>query len=146
MTSYTLDTDVIVSHLRDDRFASDTDTFLRRARGEKIRLVIPEVVYAELYTGVYLSKDSRAEESRVQKFLSVNGVEVRSRRSLKIARRAGELYANHLMEHKVPGTRILPDFLVAAQAEASSDALVTWNLGDYAHLSMSIRVLTPAQA
>ena len=54
----------------------------------KINLVIPDIVYAELYTGIFLSEDPKTEETRVQKFLGVNNIEVRGSRSLKIAKRA----------------------------------------------------------
>ena len=39
--------------------------------------------------------------------------------------------------------RILSDFIVAAQAEATADALITWNLVDYQHLGLKIPVFAP---
>ena len=97
MTTYSLDTNVLVSHLRDDRFARKTDRFLRRAMEKKTRLVISDVAYAELYTGIYLSGDPKSEEARVQSFAAVNNIEVKTSKSLRIARRAGELYSRHLI-------------------------------------------------
>lgn len=145
MTTFSLDTSVIISHLRGDRFAEETDSFLRRATVSKKQLVIPDVVYAELYTGIFLAHDSRLEETKVQSVLKVNGVEVRTSRSLKVARRAGELYSNGLKGEQ-PFRRILPDFLIAAQAEATSEAFVTWNESDYNDLGLRIPVLLPSEA
>ncbi len=143
--TYSLDTSVLVSHLTGDRFADDTDRFFRRAIEKKMRLVIPDVVYAELYTGIYLSEDPKAQETRIQKFLAVNGIEVRTSRSLKIAKRAGELYSRHL-GNKGGLRRILPDFLIAAQVEATSEGFLTWNVSDYQNLGLKIPVLSPDRA
>ena len=140
-----LDTSVLISHLKGDRFADDTDAFFRRGVANKARLVIPEVVYSELYTGIYLAEDPKTEETRVQRFLAVNGVEVRASKSLRSARRAGELYSRHLGNGAEP-RRILPDFLIAAQAEAISKVFVTWNPMDYLDLGLRIPVLNPNDA
>ena len=93
MTTLALDTSVLISHLSGDRFAEETDIFLRRAIENKRQLVIPDVVYSELYTGILLAPDPKVEEARVQSLLKVNSVEVRTSKSLKVARRAGELYS-----------------------------------------------------
>ena len=146
MTSYSLDANVLVSHLRDDRFAGETDRFFRRATRKKTRLVISDVVYAELYTGIYLSSDPKSEEARVQSFVAVNNIEVRTSKSLRIARRAGELYSRHLSGRGSGIQRILPDFLIAAQAEATSDALITWNVLDYKKLGLRIPIHSPDTA
>jgi len=37
----------------------------------------------------------------------------------------------------------LPDFLIAAQAEAISEAFVTWNVPDFKNLGLRIPVLSP---
>ena len=142
LTTLSLDTSVLISHLRGDRFAEETDSFLRRANEGKTQLVIPDVVYAELYTGIFLAFDPKVEESKVQSFLGVNGIEVRTSRSLKIVKRAGELYSKRL-RGRGEVQRILPDFLIAAQAEATSDGFVTWNKEDYEGLGLRIRVLRP---
>jgi predicted nucleic acid-binding protein len=146
MTVYSLDTNVIISHLRDDRFAKETDQFFRRAIEKEDRLVMPDVVYAELYTGIFLSENPKSEEARVQSFLAVNNVEVRSSRSLKVAKRAGELYSTHLNRRGIAIQRILPDFLIAAQAEATSRAFITWNEPDYKNLGLKIPIFSPAKA
>lgn len=145
MTTLTLDTSVLISHLSGDRFAEETGTFLRRAVENKRQLVIPDVVYSELYTGIFLASDPRVEEARVQSLLKVNGVEVRTSKSLKVARRAGELYSRGL-KGKAAFERILPDFLIAAQAEATSDEFVTWNEADYVGMGLRIPVLRPNKA
>ena len=110
-----------------------------------INLVIPDVVYSELYTGIYLSEDPKLEETRVQKFLGVNNIEVRTSRSLKTAKRAGELYARYL-DKKGNVRRILPDFLIAAQVEAISSGFVTWNPDDFNILELRIPILMPSNA
>jgi predicted nucleic acid-binding protein len=91
MTTLSLDTSVLISHLGGDRFAEETDLFLRRAMESKTQLVIPDVVYAELYTGIFLASDPKVEEAKVQGFLGVNNIEVRTSKSLKTVKRAGEL-------------------------------------------------------
>ena len=135
---------MLISHLRGDRFADETDSFLKLALAERKQLVIADVVYAELYTGIFLAHDPRAEEMKVQNLLKVNGVEVRTSRSLKVARRAGELYSK-VLKGSVPPGRILPDILIAAQAEATSQAFVTWNETDYKDLGLRIPVSTPSR-
>ena len=145
MTTYSLDTSVLISHLKGDVFATESDNFFRRAIQNKIGLVIPDVVYAELYTGIYLSQDPNSEETRVQKFLAVNNIEVRTSRSLKVARRAGEFYSKHLQKGEGM-RRILPDYLIAAQVEAISDAFVTWNALDYQGVGLRIPILLPKTA
>lgn len=142
--TYSLDTSVLISHLKGDHFADETDSFFRRAMEENKSLVIPDIVYSALYTGIYLSVNPKSEETRVQKFLAVNNIEIRTSRSLKIARRAGELYSKYLKRNNF--TRILPDFLIAAQVEATSEAFVTWNRGDFAGLKLKIPVLLPKTA
>ena len=145
MTTLALDTSVLISHLSGDRFAEETDNFLRRAIENKRQLVIPDVVYSELYTGIFLATDPKVEEARVQSLLKVNSVEVRTSKSLKVAKRAGELYSKGL-KGKTPFERILPDFLIVAQAEATSDELVTWNEDDYVGMGLRIPVLRPSKA
>jgi predicted nucleic acid-binding protein len=142
MKAISLDTSVLISHLCGDRFAEETDSFLRRATENKTQLVIPDVVYAELYTGIFLASDPKAEEAKVQSFLGINGIEVRTSRSLKVIKRAGELYSKRIRA-QAGVQRILPDFLIAAQAEATSEGFVTWNKEDYEDLGLRIRVLRP---
>jgi len=108
----------------------------------RTQLIISDVVYAELYTGIFLASDPKVEESRVQSLLGINGVEVRTSRSLKVIKRAGELYSKRL-RGRGQAQRILPDFLIAAQAEATSDGFVTWNKEDYEGLGLRIRALRP---
>ena len=52
---YSLDTNVIISHLKADKFSDDTDRFFAWVRGFGYDMYIADVVYAELYIGVYLS-------------------------------------------------------------------------------------------
>lgn len=142
-----LDTSVLISHLKGDHLADRTDEFFRRSMEEKASLVIPDIVYSELYTGIYLSEDPKSEETRVQRFLAVNNVEVRTSRSLKTAKRAGELYSTYLGTRGGGGAkRILPDFLIAAQAEGISEVFVTWNLEDYQDLELDIPVRSSENA
>lgn len=144
IATISLDTSVLISHLRGDRFADGTDSFLRRAVEGKKQLVIPDVVYAELYTGIYLAPNPKIEETRVQSLLKVNGVEVRTSKSLKVAKRAGELYSK-VLRGASSFDRILPDLLIAAQAEATSQAFATWNEADYRDLGLRIPVVMPSK-
>lgn len=51
--------------------------------------------------------------------------------SLRMSKRAGELYAKHLWKTKSTFKRILPDFIIGAHAGQYGDAFVTWNPSDY---------------
>jgi len=144
VATLSLDTSVLISHLSGDRFAQETDSFLRRAMEGKQQLVMPDVVYAELYTGIFLASDPKVEETRVQSLLKVNGIEVRTSRSLKVAKRAGDLYSK-VLRKAASFERILPDFLIAAQAEAISRAFITWNEADFKDMGLRIPVLNPSK-
>jgi len=76
ITSCSLDTSVLISHLKGDDFSDDTDSFFRRAIERKVNLSISDIVYSELYTGIYLSEHPASEETLVQRFLAVNNTEV----------------------------------------------------------------------
>jgi len=110
----------------------------------KQQLVMSDVVYAELYTGIFLASDPKVEETRVQSLLKVNGIEVRTSRSLKVAKRAGDLYSK-VLRKAASFERILPDFLIAAQAEAISRAFITWNEADFKDMGLRIPVLNPSK-
>jgi predicted nucleic acid-binding protein len=138
---YSLDTNVIISHFKGDRFSDETDSFFAWVKNSEHEMRIADIVYAELYTGVYLSNDPANEEKRLQRFLAVNNIEVKYTSS-KTAKRAGELYAKSLLKNKRSLKRILPDFIIGAHAEQYSDALVTWNPSDY---NIHKTVATPAE-
>jgi len=136
-----LDTNLIISHFKGDKFSDDTDSFFAWVRNVGHEMYVLDIVYSELYTGVYLSQDPALEEKRIQQFISVNEIEVKHV-SLKISKRAGELYAKHLLKHTKTFRRILPDFIIGAHAESHSDAFVTWNPSDY---DLNIAVMTPLE-
>ena len=138
---YLLDTNVIISHFKGDKFSDDTDRFFAFAKHAGHDMYIADIVYAELFTGVYLSNDPANEEKRLHRFLSVNNIEVKYTSS-KIAKRSGELYAKKLLKSKRSSSRILPDFIIGAHAEFYSDALVTWNPSDF---DLKKDVLTPVE-
>lgn len=139
-----IDTNVIVSHLKDDPFAEGTRNFLRWTRTTQQSLVMSEVVYAELYAGIALSSNPRLEEKRVQRLLAVNDVEVYLSGTLDIAKRAGQMYAKYLSERGVSRSGIIPDFLIGAHAESYGDIFVTWNPRDFREY-LSIPALTPTK-
>lgn len=139
---YSLDTNVIISHFKADKFSEDTDRFFAWVRESGHGLYIADIVYAELYTGIYLSEDPAPEERLIQKFLAVNGIEVKSP-STRVAKRAGEIYSKYLQKNNRSFKRILPDFIIGAHAEKYSDVLVTWNPSDY---RINIPVMTPVEA
>jgi len=138
---YLLDTNVIISHFKGDRFSDDTDSFFAWVKNAEHEIYISDIVYAELYTGVHLSNDAGNEEKRLQRFLAVNNIEVKYNSS-KIAKRTGELYANNLLKNKRSLKRILPDFIIGAHSEQHSDALITWNHSDY---DINKVVMTPVE-
>ena len=60
-----------ISHLRADVSVDETDSFFRRTMEDKqTQLVMSDVVYAELYAGIYMASDPESEEARVQGFLA----------------------------------------------------------------------------
>ena len=138
---YLLDTNVIISHFKGDKFSNDTDSFFAWVKNAGHEIYISDIVYAELYTGVYLSNDAANEEKRLQRFLAVNNIEVKYNSS-KTAKRAGELYAKNLLKNKRSVKRILPDFIIGAHAEQHSDILITWNHSDY---DINKAVMTPVE-
>jgi len=138
---YSLDTNVIISHFKGDKFSDHTDNFFSWVKDSGHELYIADIVYAELYTGVYLSNDSKSEEKRLQQFLGVNNIDVKYTSS-KTAKRAGEFYAKNLLKNKRSLKRILPDFIIAANAEHYSDALITWNPSDF---DINKEVMTPVE-
>jgi Predicted nucleic acid-binding protein, contains PIN domain len=139
---YSLDTNIIISHFKADKFSADTDRFFAWVKNSGHKIYIAGIVYAELYTGVYLSQNPALEGKQIERFLAVNDIEV-EHISSKIAKRAGELYARHLLKNKKNDfKRILPDFVIGAHAEQYSDALVTWNPSDY---DINIAVKTPVE-
>ncbi len=138
---YSLDTNVIISHFKGDKFSDDTDSFFAWVKNTGHEMCISDIVYAELYTGIYLSNDSANEEKRLQRFLAVNNIDVKYTTS-KTAKRSGELYAKSLLKNKRSLKRILPDFVIGAHAEQFGDALVTWNPSDY---DINKDVMTPVE-
>ncbi len=138
---YSLDTNVVISHFKGDRFSDDTDSFFAWVKDSGHEMYIADIVYAELYTGIYLSNDSSIEEKLLQRFLAVNNIEVKYTSS-KTAKRAGELYAKNLLKNKRSLKRILPDFIIGAHAEQYSDVLITWNPSDY---DINKEVMTPVE-
>ena len=138
---YLLDTNVIISHFKGDKFSGDTDRFFAWVKNAGHEIYISDIVYAELYTGVYLSNDVKNEEKQLQQFLAVNIIEVKYNSS-KTAKRSGELYAKNLLKNKRSFKRILPDFIIGAPSEKHSDALITWNRCDY---DIDKDVLTPVE-
>ncbi len=137
-----VDTSVVISHLRGDEFSQSTFNFLKWTRKARHHLVMSEVAYAELYAGIHLADDPAQEERRVQRLLSVNRIDTRLTGSLKVPRRAGELYAKYLEKRGGEVRRILPDFLIGAHAELYSDRLITWNPQDFKNI-LRIQVSTP---
>jgi predicted nucleic acid-binding protein len=136
---YSLDTNIIISHFKGDKFSNDTDSFFAWVKDSGHEMHIADIVYAELYTGVYLSNYSANEEKRLQRFLAVNNIEIKNTTS-KIAKRSGELYSKNLLKNKRLLKRILPDFVIGVHAEQHSDALITWNPSDY---DINKEVMTP---
>lgn len=140
-----LDTNVLISYLKDDRFASDTKNFLLEARRKRHKLLISDIVYSEIYTGIFLSENPDEEEETIQAFMSINNIEPHLVATLEVAKRAGQLYARYLGRSRQVTGRILPDYLIGAQAENYGDMLVTWNPSDYEQY-LEIPVRNPRQA
>ena len=138
---YTLDTNVILSHFKEDRFSDDTDSFFAWIKQEGHEMYISDLVYVELYVGVYLSKDPANKKKQLQRFLAVNNIEGKYTSSKIIDDQLDFLQITcrdlSLLKRK------LPNLIVGAHAEQYSDALVTWNPSDY---DKNKSVMTPLEA
>lgn len=138
---YSLDTNVILSHFKEDRFWDDTDRFFAWIKQEGHEMYISDLVYVELYIGVYLSKDSANEKKQLQRFLAVNNIEGKYTSSKIINDLVNFLQITCCDISSLK--RKLPKLIVGAHAEQYSDALVTWNPSDY---DINKSVMTPLEA
>ncbi len=138
---YSLDTNVILSHFKEDRFSDDTDSFFAWIKNEGHEVYISDLVYVELYIGIYLSKDSANEKKQLQRFLAVNNIEGKYTSSKIINDLVSFLQRTCCEISSLK--RKLPNLIVGAHAEQYSDALVTWNPSDY---DINKAVMTPLEA
>ena len=132
-----VDTSVLLDLLLDDpQFAERSERALRRssARG---RLIVGETVVAELMPTL-------KSEAELLKFLADLNLEFvpSTQRS---AARAGETYQEYLT-NKGTAKRVLPDFLVAAHAEAHADGLLARDRGYYRSYFDSLNVVDPTDS
>jgi len=115
-SSYLIDSDVLIDHLREYRSALDFIDSLILDGAEVWFSVISE---AEIYSNVW-----PGEEARIRALfgaltrLNVNGV---------IARKAGEYRASYRRSHRMA----LPDALIAATALVHQSTLITRNIRHY---------------
>jgi predicted nucleic acid-binding protein len=138
---YSLDTNVILSHFKEDRFSDDTDSFFAWIKNEGHEMYISDLVYVELYIGIYLSKDSANEKKQLQRFLAVNNIEGKYTSSKIINDLVSFLQRTCCEISSLK--RKLPNLIVGAHAEQYSDALVTWNPSVY---DINKAVMTPLEA
>lgn len=138
---YSLDTNVILSHFKEDKFSDDTDSFFAWIKHEGHEMYISDLVYVELYIGVYLSNDSANEKKQLQRFLAVNNIEGKYTSSKIINDMVSFLQRTCCEISSLK--RRLPNLIIGAHAEQYSDALVTWNPSDY---DINKAVMTPLEA
>ncbi|MFH2114348.1 MAG: PIN domain-containing protein [Spirochaetota bacterium] len=131
-----VDTSVLLDILLDDkRFAEPSELLLRKARN-KGRLVICEVVLAEIRPAL----QSNAE---LAGFCEDIGLEFEAC-TMEAAILAGSMYARYLA-NKGTAKRVLPDFLIGAQAQACGYTLLARDRGYYREYFKSIELLDPSR-
>ena len=129
-----VETSVIVSPLVKDEFAYTTLKFFECALMMGAKLLINGIVLSELYTWVFLSRNSKQSEKELKEFLNINQIKIIMEMNEKIFKRAGELHAKY-RKRSGKRERILADFLIGAHAEEISEILVTWNPSDFSQLN-----------
>lgn len=124
--------DLLVS---DSRFGNSSELALKEARS-KGRLVVCEAVVAEIRPA--LSSDGELAE-----FCEDLGLEFEPC-SFEAALLAGATYSNYLA-NRGSAKRVLPDFLIAAQARCNDYALLARDRGYYRDYFEGIVVVDPSK-
>ena len=131
-----VDTSVLLDILVDDkRFAESSELLLRKCRN-KGRLVICEVVLAEI-------RPALESEAELSSFCEDIGLEFEAC-PLEAASLAGAMYARYLA-NKGTAKRVLPDFLVGAQAQVGGQILLARDRGYYREYFKDIELLDPSR-
>lgn len=125
--------DLLVS---DPKFVETSESALKKSRNEG-RLVVCEVVIAELRPA--LSSDAELAE-----FCEDIGLEFEPC-PLGAALLAGAMYSAYL-ENKGTARRVLPDFLIAAQARCNDYVLLARDRGYYRKYFEGLVVVDPSQS
>lgn len=131
-----VDTSVLLDVLLDDpQFASASEAALRDVRRTE-GLVLCETVLAEL--GPVFSTDEKLED-----FVEDIGLEYRPCPK-SAAMLAGRMYAEYLA-HRGTAKRVVPDFLIGAQAVVSGYSLLARDRGYYREYFRDLNVLVPTE-
>ena len=131
-----VDTSVLLDILLDDqRFAALSESLLRKCRNQG-RLVICEVVLAEI-------RPALRNEAELYGFCGDIGLEFEAC-PLEAAALAGAMFARYL-SNKGTAKRVLPDFLIGAHAQACGYPLLARDRGYYRQYFKDIKLLDPSK-
>jgi predicted nucleic acid-binding protein len=131
-----VDTSVLLDILLNDkRFAESSESLVRKYRN-KDRLVICEVVLAEI-------RPALQNEADLYSFCEDLGLEFEPCPT-QAAVLAGSMYARYLA-NRGTAKRVLPDFLVAAQAQAGGHTLLARDRGYYREYFKDIDLQNPSR-
>ncbi len=130
-----IDSSVLLDLLLDDpRFGSLSERAIKNARS-KGRLVVCEAVVAEIRPILKSDEDGNA-------FFSDIGIEFEPC-SYEAALLAGTMYTRYL-DNRGGAKSVLPDFLVAAHAIKTSDALLARDRGYYREYFKNLVLIDPS--
>jgi predicted nucleic acid-binding protein len=137
----TLDSSVIISHLSADVHKDEVLAAMEWLLRSKTELFLPLICYAEVWTGVELSKqDKRRQIAReLQNLIRSSRIMIVSD-NVGIARDAARAQA----EYKRRGGQreaLIPDFLIGANATHYSGTLLTTNPRDFLKSFPKLEVL-----
>jgi hypothetical protein len=131
-----VDTSVLLDILLDDaRFAQSSESLLRKCRNQG-RLVICEVVLAEI-------RPALRNDAELCSFCEDIGLEFEAC-PMEAAILAGAMFARYLA-NKGTAKRVLPDFLIAAHAQACGYPLLARDRGYYRQYFKNIKLLDPSR-
>lgn len=130
-----LDTSVILDLLLDDpKYGAMSENAMRGAR-LKGRLVVCEVVVAEVAPALLSIEE-------LDQFFNDVGIEFEPSVA-DSARLAGTIYSRYL-RNRGTAKRVLPDFLVAAHAMVQADALLARDRGYYREYFDTLHLIDPS--
>jgi predicted nucleic acid-binding protein len=137
MTTF-IDTNVVIYLLEPDSEFHDWSFEEVTKAKEKGPVILPDIAYAELSIGM----DSKEATDEALAELAFDRLPCSDASLL----RAGRAFLKYRDQNKGTKNRVLPDFLIGAQAEAMGAPLLTANRGDFLKYFSKIELICPTTA